>query len=83
MDTNRLDDLGEEVYAIAATIFENCGAADDFCHQSGLVFGGTNRIKLTIYGWRADESYCTKRFLAEFNRRYETGFGPSVTKPGA
>lgn len=59
--------IGIAVYETAKEIFEDCGAADDFCHQTGLVFGGTNRIKLTARGWQAEESHCTEKFLDAFD----------------
>jgi len=66
MTERQLAEIGEAAAYEAATIFARCGAGDDFCHQTGLVFGGTNRIKLTPLGWVADESYCTERFLRQF-----------------
>ena len=60
--------IGIAVYEKAQEIFEACDAGNDFCHQTGLVFGGTNRIKLTKSGWVADSSYCTERFLDAFDR---------------
>lgn len=68
--TNRyeFEAIGIAVYEKAKEIFEDCGAADDFCHQTGLVFGGTNRIKLTARGWQAEESHCTEKFLDSFDR---------------
>lgn len=61
--------MGIQVYEMAKEIFDACGAEDDFCHQTGLVFGGTNRIKLTMRGWVAVESHCTARFLAAFKEK--------------
>jgi len=65
---DRVDDMGVEVYETAQEIFEACGVPDDFCHQTGLVFGGTNRIKLTRSGWVAEHEYCTEEFLDAFDR---------------
>jgi hypothetical protein len=65
---DQLEDIGGEVYETAEEIFEACDAADDFCHQTGLVFGGTNRIKLTRSGWVAEYSHCTEEFLTKFER---------------
>ncbi len=62
-----IDEMGLGVYETAQEIFEDCGAADDFCHQTGLVFGGHNRIKLTARGWVAEESHCTEKFLDAFD----------------
>ena len=61
-----IDEMGLGVYETAQEIFEACDAGNDFCHQTGLVFGGTNRIKLTTRGWVAEESHCTEKFLAAF-----------------
>ena len=65
-------DMVDRVHQVAKDIFEACGAVDDFCHQTGLVFGGTNRIILTVHGWEAIRDYCTPRFLAAFDE-YMTG----------
>lgn len=62
------EELGIAVYEKAQEIFEACGVPDDFSHQTGLVFGSTNRIKLTRSGWVADHSYCTEKFLDAFDR---------------
>jgi len=62
----QLADIGERVCDMAREIFEFCGAADDYCHQGGLVFGGTNRIMLNKWGWTADKGLCTARFLDRF-----------------
>ncbi len=61
-----LEEIGLRVYGQAQEIFAACDAVDDFCHQTGLVFGGTNRIRLTMTGWVADPAYCTEKFLAKF-----------------
>lgn len=60
-------EMAEGVFDAAEIIFGECGAANDFCHQTGVVFGGTNRIVLTTKGWRADRSYCTPEFLEKFD----------------
>lgn len=60
-------DTADRIHQVAKDIFEACGAVDDFCHQTGLVFGGTNRIILTVHGWVADRDYCTPQFLAAFD----------------
>jgi hypothetical protein len=67
---------GELAYSIeemASQIFTECGAEDDYCVQSigwgSIVFGGTNRLILDKNGWRLDESYCTLRFIDQFNKR--------------
>lgn len=65
---DKFEEIGIEVWETAQEIFEACDAADDFCHQTGLVFGGTNRIKLTTRGWVAEESHCTEEFLTAFDR---------------
>jgi hypothetical protein len=63
----RYSDIGERVADHARRIFEHCGAAGDFClHNSGLVFGGVNRIKLEPWGWIAERSHCTDAFLTAF-----------------
>jgi len=62
------EQIGIDVYEQAQGIFYDCKASNDFCHQTELVFGGTNRIKLTAGGWIALTSYCTPQFLAHFNR---------------
>ena len=63
-------ELGDAVYELAQEIFDNCGATDDICIQHGTVFGGTNRLILTVRGWCPDRSYCTEAFLANFDRLY-------------
>ena len=65
---HEFESIGIQVYEQAQEIFAACGAADDFCHQTGLVFGGTNRIKLTKRGWIAESSHCTEKFLDAFDR---------------
>jgi hypothetical protein len=69
-DPNDYELIGIDVYEMAQEIFEACNAGNDFCHQTGLVFGGTNRIKLTTRGWVADRSYCTPQFLAAFDKEH-------------
>ena len=64
------EDVGFEVFEQAQEIFEACGAGNDFAYQSGLVFGGWNRIILTSQGWRADAAYCRPEFLQAFNEKY-------------
>ncbi len=68
---NKYEEIGIEVYEQAQEIFEACDAGNDFCHQTGLVFGGWNRIKLTPQGWRAFRSDCTEQFLDKFDRYQE------------
>ncbi len=63
-----IDEMGIGVYETAQEIFEACGVPHDFCHQTGLVFGSTNRIKLTRCGWIAESSHCTEEFLDAFDR---------------
>jgi hypothetical protein len=58
--------IGEDVAEQARALFEDCGEPDDYCHQTRLVFGGVNRIKLTRWGWRADAGHCTNRFYDRF-----------------
>ena len=65
---NDYEQIGIDVYEQAEQIFKSCGSGNDFCHQSGLTFGGTNRLTLTAGGWFADPAYCTARFLAAFNK---------------
>jgi hypothetical protein len=67
---HQINSVGITVCELAYTVFEICKAADDFCIQStsNLVFGGTNRIVWSArYGFLADRSYCTPRFLACFD----------------
>jgi hypothetical protein len=71
-DEDRLIELGELVTDQAQTLFEHCGARDDFCIQhvglNSAVFGGTNRVLWNaINGFWLDESYCTERFIKAFN----------------
>ena len=63
-----IDEMGLAVYEQAQEIFKACGVPHDFCHQTGLVFGSTNRIKLTIRGWDVESSHCTEEFLDAFDR---------------
>ncbi len=72
-----LADIGLIVAEEAMEIFENCGAASDFCIQAvgaiSVVFGGTNRLLWTVKGgFRPDEPYCTPRFLAAYRKAYGT-----------
>ena len=64
----QLTEIGADVYEHAQYIFEQCNAGDDFCHQTGLVFGGWNRIKLTARGWIEEESHCSEAFLQAFEK---------------
>lgn len=68
-----LYDIGSEVFEMAEQIFIWCGAESDFCHQTGLVFGSTNRIILTQRGWQMDRSYCTPKFIENFEALKESG----------
>ena len=59
------------IVARAADFFAYC--PDDFCigsiNESGgvIVFGGTNRLIWNAkYGYHPDRSYCTSRFLEQF-----------------
>ena len=61
-------EIGADVLDEASMIFDACDASDDFCHQGGLVFGGTNRVTLGVHGWFADPLYCTPRFLEAFRK---------------
>ena len=63
---NDYEQIGIDTYELAEQIFGLCGAPNDFCHQSELTFGGTNRITLTQWGWQASESHCTAQFLSKF-----------------
>lgn len=67
-------DIDYAVQAMARSIFIDCGAESDYCVQyrgeNVLIFGGTNRLKLTRYGWTIDPSYCTPRFIELFNEKY-------------
>ena len=71
----QLRDIGEAVAAAAYDRFAICGAEDDFCIQStggtNTVFGGTNRVLFNpSFGFRPDRSYCTERFLREWDAHY-------------
>lgn len=64
--------LAVAVFEAAAEVFEICGAETDFCVQSvdasGAVFGSTNRVLWRPgSGFRPDRSYCTERFLREWD----------------
>lgn len=63
----QLEDMGLSMVDIAEVIFKACGYPKDFCHQTGTVFGGWNRIWLTSHGWVADRTSCTPEFLAKFD----------------
>ena len=67
-----LEDIGIEIVEMAQELFNKCGSIDDFCWQSGLTFGGTNRVTLGINGWIASGSHCTERFLQEFDKHCYT-----------
>jgi len=64
---NDYEQIGIDAYEIAEQIFQECNVPNDFSHQTGLVFGSTNRIKLTPRGWIADINYCTAAFIERFN----------------
>lgn len=63
---SQVTDAGIAVIDIAYDIFCRCDAEQDFCVQDDNVFGSTNRIVLTINGWRAEASHCTPDFIAKF-----------------
>lgn len=72
-------DIAYAVEAMALEIFEDCGAASDYCVQhrgeDRLIFGGTNRLILDKRGWRIDRSACTERFI----RRWDEIHAPRKT----
>ena len=71
---NENDLITFTVKEMALQIFADCGAPGDFCVQdigASIVFGGTNRLILSEYGWRIDEAYCTPRFIERFKEKYE------------
>ena len=72
----QLAEIGIAVYNVAQEIFEDCMAADDFCVQAttldSAVFGGTNRLLWRpLDGFQPDRSYCSLKFLENWDRLYE------------
>ena len=64
--------IAEMVEMDASLIFDECGAADDFCLQNVggavVVFGGVNRVLWTpIRGFTLDSSFCTREFIKRFH----------------
>lgn len=66
-------EVGDVVVLMAMRIFEDCGAAEDFCVQAVgdvVVFGGVNRLIFSAKdGWHPDSIYCSERFLKKWNER--------------
>ena len=65
-------DLNELIIYEAKVFWEEC--PQDFCLQydnssaGTLIFGGSNRVIWHIkYGFRLDETYCSKKFTDHFN----------------
>jgi hypothetical protein len=76
MNEQDLLKIGSAVIFMAQDIFEECGAADDFCIQNisqfGCVtFGGWNRISLTSNGWSASEYHCSPSFIEAFKKKMD------------
>ena len=77
---DEFEEMGELVYCQAQEIFRMCDAEKDFCKQGGgLVFGGTNRVRLQSNGWVAIKSHCTDEFYDKFQalmkRRFQDELG--------
>ena len=64
--------IGEQVCAVAETIFRDCGAESDYCIQDNsrygqVVFGGVNRVIWTVSGgFSISLSHCTDEFIEKF-----------------
>jgi hypothetical protein len=57
-------EVGAAVAEMAYSLFLDLGIKDDFCVQSGIVFGGWNRIIWTpMNGFVLDEPYCTPHVI--------------------
>ncbi len=67
-------EIGMMIIEEAADRFTECGAASDFCIQhigAAVIFGGTNRLIFSLkVGFYLDKSYCTERFIKEYEARY-------------
>ena len=67
-------EIGMVIIEEAADRFTECGAASDFYIQhigSTVVFGGTNRLIFSLkFGFYMEKSYCTERFIKEYETRY-------------
>lgn len=77
MTTEELAEIGSIVFEAAREIFHMCMADDDFCVQyvgmECVVFGGTNRMTFSRYGWSIEKSYCTVRFAELFEQNVRLG----------
>ena len=64
--------IGEQVCAVAETIFKDCGAKNDYCiqdnsHYGTVVFGSVNRVIWKVAtGFKLDEGYCSPEFIKNF-----------------
>ena len=64
--------IGEQVCAVAETIFKDCGAETDYCIQDNsrygqVVFGAVNRVIWTVAGgFSISRSHCTDEFIEKF-----------------
>jgi len=71
-----LQKAGMVIVEAAYDIFDQCGSPDDFCiqHCDGcdcIIFGGLNRlIYRPMQGFWPDRSYCSQRFLSNWDRLY-------------
>ena len=69
-------DVIDTVMGIAGGIFEDCTAdKNDFGIQhvsvgDCIIFGGTNRLKLSRYGWEIFETHCSPTFIEKFNAKF-------------
>ena len=67
-------EIGELVIEEAMDIFCECQAESDFCVQhvgQCVVFGGSNRLIFSVKtGFRPDRSYCSARFLENWDKKY-------------
>ena len=69
-------DIIDTVMGIAGGIFEDCTAdRTDFGIQhvsvgDCIIFGGSNRLNLSRYGWEIFETHCSSTFTEKFNAKF-------------
>ena len=78
-----LMEIGADVADLAESIFAECGSRDDFGHQTGLVFGGLNRVILTARGFKMDRSYCSPRFKKRWDELNGSDYWRASFHPGS
>ena len=72
-DIDQVTAVGASVIEMAEYVFELSGSPEDFCVQAiggAVVFGKTNRLVLSAFGWNIDRAYCTDRFAEAFDKAF-------------